>query len=503
MRRTPVVTVWRLVLETASPLSIATGRGDGERDTVLASDANGLPFIPASSMAGVLRALVRAAEPALEGSLFGHLAASDTELGHMSRLEISHAHVHDSHDRPVTGLCECVEDALLQPLLHRRNAQRQRVRINHRGTADDGGLFDRSMLPAGHRFSVEWVLWSLAEHPPEARLLEALLAQGWLRLGGLTRSGFGLLRAVRGHTRCFDLRRSEDLAAWSALPADLAAPAEHVLTTPWTPGGSPGTASEPSLGGLRKLRLTLSPEGGFRFGGGTQSLREQADSQPNADWAASERRVVWESGRGQLQALPQAVVPATGVKGALAHRVAFHAHRLAGEWASSERLLDYDKAVHCPTVRRLFGSAGDDREATQAGQARAGVLGFADQWLAVSAQAPQARQPNQVTPRLRMHNHIDRFTGGVRDGLLFASEDLYPCAASRPLFTLDITLDEPRWRAAGGEGQDLQALALAVDDLCSGRLALGADSAGGLGFFHGQSAWDTGFDWPSQNGVLG
>lgn len=491
MRNVPIVTVWRLVLEAATPLSIATGRGDGERDTVLATDANGLPFIPASSMVGVLRALVRSAQPQLEGSLFGQLPPSDTERGSMSRLEVSHAHIHDSTDRPVTGLRTTIDDELLQPLLHRRNAQRQRVRIGHRGTAADGGLFDRSVLPAGHRFTVEWMLWSRTDDPPEARLLDALLGGGWLRLGGLTRSGLGAMRCVRGRTRRFDLRRADDLEAWSALPADLAEAADAVLATPWS--ASDGLAA----GALRRLRLSLRPESGLRFGGGVQSLQRDSGSQPNADWAMSERRVVWQGERGRLQDAPQPFVPATGVKGALAHRVAFHAHRLAGEWATPDRLRDYDKSRHCGAVRRLFGSAGDERGGADA---RAGALGFADFWLVVSptgSGGSQSGARGAVTPQVRMHNHIDRFTGGVRDGLLFGTEDLHAADPSAPLFTLEVTLDERRWRAAGGTDDDLKALQWAVADLCEGRLSLGADSAGGLGFFRGAARWDGDFVWPA------
>jgi CRISPR/Cas system CMR subunit Cmr4 (Cas7 group RAMP superfamily) len=46
-----------LVLETVSPLSIATGRDDDLFDNLLVCDANNLPAIPGTSFAGVLRHL--------------------------------------------------------------------------------------------------------------------------------------------------------------------------------------------------------------------------------------------------------------------------------------------------------------------------------------------------------------------------------------------------------------------------------------------------------------
>ena len=157
-RALPCVTVWRLVLEAQTALSISTGRGDGVNDVVLAQDANGLPMLPASAVAGVLRQAwaARHTEAATK-AVFGF---AEGDRGQASRLAVSHGHIHDQHDMPVLGLDNRAErDELLRPLLTRRPILRQRVRINHRGAADDQGLFDRSVLPAGHRFSLEILLW--------------------------------------------------------------------------------------------------------------------------------------------------------------------------------------------------------------------------------------------------------------------------------------------------------------------------------------------------------
>jgi len=43
----------RLVLESVTPLSIGTGRGNGVFDNLLVRDPNGLPGIPGTSLAGV------------------------------------------------------------------------------------------------------------------------------------------------------------------------------------------------------------------------------------------------------------------------------------------------------------------------------------------------------------------------------------------------------------------------------------------------------------------
>lgn len=462
---TPVLNLYRCVLEAVTPLSIGAGRGDGVQDQLLALDANGLPFLPASSLAGVLRQAVAdldGAGPDAARELFGYAEGS---LGAVSRLEISHGHIHDSRDRPVEALLAEVDDPLLRPLVEHKPRLRQRVRIGHRGAADRTGLFNRSVLPAGHRFSVEFALWSAEPAPREHEWLVALLGAGMLRLGGLTRSGLGLMKPVRLHHREWRLASAAELADFSALPRSLGSTA-----------GLQPLALRETEGPQRRAVLELAPEAGFRFGDGEVSLLKdrRPDDKPADDLPKTEARVQWSEGRGRLGE-PQPLVPAASVKGALAHRVAFHADRLARRWASPARLKDYDKALHNPTVRRLFGHAGDET-ADEPGQA--GVIWIADAWL----------RPQDVVAQRQMHNSIDRFTGGVRDGLLFTVENLH--AAAPCVLRLELGLDLRRARAIGATAQDFEALELALDDLCQGRLALGADSAGGQGFFSGTLRWN-------------
>lgn len=473
---TPILTLWRVVLEARTPLSIGTGRGDGVHDVVLATDANGLPTLPASGLAGVLRGAVAGWQgEAAAQRLFGFARGQD---GAISRLEVGHGRIHDSRDRPVLDLCPEVVDPLLAPLTTRRPTQRQRVRIGHRGAVADQGLFDRAVLPAGHRFSVELALWSAPGAEDEAAWIDTLFGKGGLRMGAQTRSGLGLLGPVRLHRVRFDLRSADGLRALSALSPALDD----------TRGLQPAAAAAAAVrGGQRVLSVALAPEAGFRFGDGHRSLLAVPSRKPADDLPKTEPRVVWANGRGRLQNVDeeQPLVPASSVKGALAHRVAFHAHRLQGRWARAEDAAGYDKAEHCDTVRRLFGHAKDDtrdRAAAAAGApaGQAGLLWVADATIDAAC----------VTAQAQMHNSIDRFTGGVRDGLLFSAENLHAARRGDELLHLELVLDTARAPQVGLQDQDLQALALALDDLCAGRLALGADSAGGQGSFTGRWHWD-------------
>jgi hypothetical protein len=81
-----------------------------------------------------------------------------------------------------------------------------------------------------------------------------------------------------------------------------------------------------------------------------------------------------------------------------------------------------------------------------------------------------------------MHNAIDRFTGGVRERLLFGEDLLW-----RTPVKVRVLIDT---RTAKAQARDdlnrgLAALRRAVDDLASGRLALGANAGRGHGYFAG------------------
>lgn len=156
-----VLHVARVVLEATTPLSISTGASDGVFDSALVRDANGLPALPATSVAGVLRSLwtqEKGTDSARE--LFGFQARAD---GLASRLHVGWGSLLDSRGRATTGLLLGVEaerlrtDPILKDVVHqhRMPLHRNRVRLTHRGAAADAGKFDRTILPAGHRFALE------------------------------------------------------------------------------------------------------------------------------------------------------------------------------------------------------------------------------------------------------------------------------------------------------------------------------------------------------------
>jgi hypothetical protein len=170
-----------------------------------------------------------------------------------------------------------------------------------------------------------------------------------------------------------------------------------------------------------------------------------------------------------------ALVPGSSVKGALSHRTAFHWNILDdnGVFADDldqETLAAWDKSMDCEGVRQVFGHAknrGPEGAGHRQGTGQAGHVIIEDAQIQVSAADAQAM----------IHNSLDRFTGGVRDRMLFAEELVW----RRPV-DLKITLLPGLGRV---DANARRALARAIKDLCQGRLALGAGTTKGHGSFTG------------------
>lgn len=463
----------RFTLETVTPLSITAGGADGVFDVTLVRDANDLPALPGSAIAGVMRHLywdIYGCEPMAD--VFGY---QERDEGSPSRLHLSWGAIQDSQGKPVEGLLlggagrTRLEDRLLNAALDTEDSPitRDRVRIGHRGAAANTGKFDRAVLPAGYRFSAEISLWSNQAEDPSWQQVLHLLAHPLLRLGGGTRAGLGRLRVERLHAGHFDLTTESGRTTLGDLPRGL------------------GDISKLTQVKLKKegqtqfltATLKLIPRGFWRIGQGDKPGKfdngKPADLLPKL-----ETRVIWnESGKGS-EGAAELLIPASSLKGALAHRVAFHANRLVGRWAeeTTSNLADYDKSVNCPEVRKLFGYARDDKSKNNTEPAgQSGRLFIDDAFLSFS--------DNDL--KLMMHNAIDRFTGGVREHMLFMEELVW-----KKEISVSLTLDTQNITETARV-----ALRHALDDLCKGRIAIGGGAAKGHGFCDGSIEWSDAGQW--------
>lgn len=169
-------------LELQSPCHVGGPDADAVSEQPLLRDVQGQPFIPGTTLAGVMRArLLQAQKQAT--LLFGH--DTDTRQGEGSPSALK---VDDARMIPATVPIEL----------------RQGVSIDSRtGIAEDHKLYDMELLPVGARFSLRLEL-ELPKKPAQQAdelakcllmLLKSVEIEG-LSLGKRTRRGYGQVRIV-------------------------------------------------------------------------------------------------------------------------------------------------------------------------------------------------------------------------------------------------------------------------------------------------------------------
>jgi len=476
MSQHTVIRTARITIQFTTPFHVGNGERSEGSDAGVVTDANGLPALPGSSLQGALRsAAAQAMGPHHVFALFGRPdqeATKDNEA-HAARLRFSWGRIHGRNDKPVSGLlspADIAADPVLKDAVH--PTLRDHVRMSHRKVAvvedetDDRkrGKFDELAVSASHRFTFEIVLHDKGGELEKewTALLEDVLQNPATRFGGKTRRGFGAFKTVRLQQRSFDLSNPEDQVAWLAHPQSLA---EDADLEPAKLRDKPDSAKT----------IALAPETPWMVGGGDDP---DADSAPVRD-----TRILWpgepgHSGGGEPEIQDCFLVPGSSVKGALAHRTCFHYNRLQGNFVDKLGTGEMKKHIgeNNPAVAALFGTIADESSGEQTG--RPGIVFIDDVFI-----------PVEGTPILPAQNHvaIDPFTGGAKDTALFQDRPLPPGTPER--------IEIPVSFQPGPEGQPdrfasldetvRRAFLAALDDLCEGRLALGAHSGRGYGFFSG------------------
>ena len=416
----------RVVVEAATPLCVGTGQKEIYTDATVAKDVNGLPYIPGSSIAGVVRHALEERGSELK-EFFGFQSRND---GQGSEIIFSEAKMIGADGIAVDGLQiidfddNFYRDFEWLPV-------RQHVRISHRGAAENHGKFDEEVVLKGTRFSFEIEAVSQNSENKDFDDVLAALHRAELRLGGGSRKGFGKIKVIECKKKVLDLACKDHLQWYldhsSSLEQDF--DGENV---------NGETQSNATV-----YELTLRPDDFFLFGAGFGD--NEADIVP-----VKEKIVTWSDGKPKVE--ERMLIPASSIKGALAHRVAFHHNKKHGIWAEEN-----NHSVENKAVVELFGSP-------DAQKPQRGIVLFEDILEAV--------------PGEKVFNHvkIDRFTGGAVDGALFQEKATYGAGTS---FTTHITL-------LGDASNDaVEALEAALADLCNGMLPLGGGTTKGYGSFTG------------------
>lgn len=455
----------RIVFEAETPLAVGSGEKDICTDALVATDSNGLPYIPASSIAGVMRSMLSDTD-----TLFGFQKG---DKGRGSEIIFTEAKVLNSNGRVIDGmnLSAIESDSLLHH--YQLLPVRQHVRLDDKGTSSDAGLFNEQVVYAGTRFCFEIEMVSDGKNFNEFETVLGNLFDESFRIGGGTRSGFGKISVVSVQIKDLDLTIEEDLNLYvnktSALDSDF-----------WVnvPNHKAGLSKQSTpRSGFSGYELTLTPESFFLFGSGFGD--DEVDQTP-----VKAKRVKWdEEGKGEIQE-NLILIPGSSVKGAIAHRVAYHWNRLNGVYADdlSDGLLAKATGKNNMAVRILFGSEGNNNGM---GITRGNVI-FSD----IIRTALPEKTFNHVA--------IDQFTGGAIDGALFNEKATYGAGQTyQTIVMLDMIGTERACKnELGGDAKEedvnkllkkvVNSFETTLGDLCNGMLPLGGRVNKGYGVFTGE-----------------
>ena len=435
----------RFVIEAETPLAVGGGEKDILTDALVATDVNGLPYIPGTAIAGVVRHMIEEVKPEdfNVNKIFGF---QDKKDGHGSEIIFTEAKILNSKGEVVDGMnLKAKEDSLLK--YYDELPIRQHVRINDKGVTDKAGKFDEQVIFAGTRFCFEMEMVAKGGPIDNFNKILAQVQSQTFRIGGGTRSGFGKIKVVDLQTKTLDLTKQEQLKAYLEKPS--------VLNSDFWSKENHGQEEIKSNGWIT-YELKLQPEDFFIFGSGFGD--DEVDMTP-----VKEKKVVWENDVNGRLSEDLVLIPAASVKGALAHRVAFHYNRLNGRFAGCTGDKEPKVGNENEAVQALFGY--ENQEAKK--QVRGNLL-FSD---------VIKDELTDKSDKILNHVAIDRFTGGAIDGALFSEKTTYGKGHD---FTLTILAKE---RALEGEIQE--SLEAAMMDICKGMLPLGGGVNRGNGAFSG------------------
>lgn len=428
----------RFIVEAETPLSVGSGESSLLKDALVQTDCNGLPMILGTTLAGVLRhSLV---DNTWIERVFGY---AEDDKGNGSLIKVSSAYMMLSKTEVSEGIIENIDDEVLNKFTNLPS--RQHVRITEKGVAADKGLFDNEVVYKGTRFVFELELKGNSEDRSYWNSILEQVNNPTFRIGSGTRNGYGSLKVISVYSQVFDLQNEKDFESYISFDPSFNTDINWNDAKP----------SELLSNKYTKYSLNLKPDSFFIFSEGFGD--DEADNRP-----LEEEIVVYKN--GEIDFEKQTAIPASSIKGAISHRVAFHYNKITEQFADfGGGKTGFDNEA----VAILFGKAGQDSSKKNV-DAQAGLVFINDFYFSVE----------QVNNN-KIFNHvaIDRFTGGAMDGALFSEKVSYLKDAG---FNFDVyvlyTNDESVQKS----------LENTLIDICKGLLPLGGMTTKGHGMFTGK-----------------
>ncbi len=429
----------RFVLEAETPLFVGSGQASLLKDALVQKDVNGLPTIPGTSLAGVLRHAF--AKESWCSTLFGDSNGEKDGTG--SLLKVSSAYMLLNNTVVSEGIMTDVDSKVLN--YYNNLPSRQHVRITDKGVAKKNGLFDNEVVYKGTRFVFELELRGSKDDMAAWELLIKQVQSPIFRLGSGTRNGYGKLKVIYMFNKVYDLTKKDDFEEYLNFNPSLNAKVEFVEVK---------SDNNISKNDFIHYSLLLQPDSFFIFSEGFGD--DEADNKPLEEEIATYNV-------NTIKFEKQTVIPASSIKGAIAHRVAFHYNKLTEQFADEG---NGNTGTSNEAIFQLFGAEGGSKEVKEA---QAGNVFINDFYYSEGEVAKN---------KIFNHVAIDRFTGGAMEGALF-SEKVNNLL--RGDFSFDVYVKKTDKINSNVE----TALDNALKDIAKGLLPLGGMTTKGHGMFTG------------------
>ncbi len=452
----------RIVLQAETPLFVGSGENSLTTDALVQRDYLGLPMIPATSLMGVLRHSLEdfSTEKEIWNNIFGYHKDKDNSLG--GRLRLSSAYlVLDENHRIAEKISDDISEGLKQKL--ENLPIRQHVKITEKGVADTSknALFDNEVMYKGSRFLFEMELSGTENDKNQWEVLLNQLESPFFRIGQGTRNGYGKLSVKYIGTKTFNL--DNDLEGYVNYNSSLNASNDIKLQEK---EDKPSKNQE-----FINYTLYLKPDDFFMFSKGSGD--KDVDNMPTTE----EKMAYSDNG---IEFKSKTIIPATSVKGAIAHRTQFYYNKNNKNFIDEKKdVFDFGKAVDT-----LFGVEAGNKEGKEP---KRGIVIFDDIF---------------IDAKTKIFNHvaIDRFTGGAMNGALFNEKVAYfdktdnvkeyKVGEKTEKFEYNLelkisVLQEKDFFDKEENEHILSSFEDTLKDICKGLLPLGGMTTKGNGFFSG------------------
>ena len=433
-----------IVFEANTHLKIGSSDIDMLQDSPVQKDWNVQPMILGTSIAGVLR---KEFDKSFADDIFGTDCSTIKDkaektkcLENMkgSRVIISNALLCDKNMQVIETFLPNKNDFLK---IFDTLPIREHTKITSKGVADseNSGKYDEEVVYKGARFKFR--LEFIANENDEQNFLELLKAinSKVFRLGGGTTKGFG------------DIKILNDLSSYDLF--DLTSKEYQDKTSSLNTTFNQAFPNEAKDTNYTTYTLKIKPDDFFMFGSGFGD--DVADMTP-----VYEKIVDYDNGKLSDE---QILIPASSIKGAIAHRTAFHYNK---EMLKQNK--DYTKvAEENDAVLAIFGHKKETKNDKELGQK--GKILISDCFK------PLENDDGKADKKVFDHVSIDRFTGGAIDQALFQEKTI----ADDREYSIEILLEK------NIDDTYIKAFESSLNDICNGMLPLGGATTKGHGVFTG------------------